>query len=74
MTAPFSIAGARRFALANARALASHLPAKITPVDRDGFALVDILIDRHENVWPTLAPNAPLTEMRLRPKIAAEEL
>ena len=45
MTAPFSFAGARRFALANARALASHLPTKIAPVDRDGFALLDILID-----------------------------
>ena len=42
---PFSIAGTRRFGLAGARILAAHLPDTSAPIDRDGFALTDILID-----------------------------
>jgi len=40
----------------------------------DGLVFVDVVIDRSENVWPTLAPNAPLTKMRLRPQVVAEDL
>ena len=46
MTAPFSLAGTKRFALIGARALASDLGPRAAPSDRDGFAPVDILIDR----------------------------
>jgi cytosine/creatinine deaminase len=42
---PFSIAGTRRFGLAGARILATHLWRKSAPLDRDGFALMDVLID-----------------------------
>ncbi len=45
MNAPFSLAGTKRFALAGARILALRLPYKAAPIDRDGFALTDILID-----------------------------
>ena len=44
--ASFPFAGTNRFALAGARVLASELPEKSAPVDRDGFALMDILIDQ----------------------------
>lgn len=40
----------------------------------DGLVFVDVLIDRTENVYPTLAPDAPLTRMILRPAVLAEEL
>ena len=45
VNAPFALAGTKRFALAGARILASRLPYKDAPVDRDGFALTDVLID-----------------------------
>jgi cytosine deaminase len=44
--ARFSVVGSRRFALAGSRVLASQLAEKAGPVDRDGFVLVDILIDQ----------------------------
>jgi cytosine/creatinine deaminase len=46
LSAPFSLAGTNRFVLAGARVLASQLPEKTAPVDRNGFALTDILIDQ----------------------------
>jgi cytosine deaminase len=45
VNAPFSLAGAKRFALAGARILAARLPYKDALIDRDGFALTDVLID-----------------------------
>jgi cytosine/creatinine deaminase len=45
VTAAFSFAGTTRFALAGARVLESHLARRPAPVGRDGFALVDILVD-----------------------------
>ena len=45
VNAPFSFAGTKRFALAGARILASRLPYRDAPMDRDGFALTDVLID-----------------------------
>ena len=45
MNAQFSLAKTRRFVLAGARVLASHLPASTAALDRDGFAWTDILID-----------------------------
>ena len=45
MTAQSSIPGTKRFFISGARVLASRLAGEAAPVDRDGFALVDILID-----------------------------
>ena len=45
MSAPFALPAAKRYALIGARALASCLPKGAGPVDRDGLASVDILID-----------------------------
>ncbi len=45
MSAPFPIAETKRYALVQARVLASHLPNGAAPFDRDGFATVDILVD-----------------------------
>lgn len=38
------------------------------------LVFVDVLIDRTENVFPTLASEQPLTSMMLRPQVVAEEL
>ena len=46
MTAPFWLAGTKRFALVGARALASDLAPQAAARDSDDFAVVDILIDR----------------------------
>ena len=46
MTATFSLSGTKLYALNEARVLALHLARDVAPVDRDGFALVDILVDR----------------------------
>jgi cytosine deaminase len=45
VTAQSSIPGTKRFALSDVRVLASELPYEAAPIDRDGFALTDILID-----------------------------
>jgi len=45
VAAPFLLAGTKRFALAGARALASDLASQVAPTDKDGFALVDVLVD-----------------------------
>lgn len=45
MTALFSTAATKRFALCGARILAAHLSEKTGPRDRDGFVLTDVLID-----------------------------
>lgn len=42
--------------------------------DPDHLCFIDVLVDRTENVYPTLAPGRPLTDMMLRSPIAAEEL
>ena len=38
------------------------------------LVFVDVVIDRQENVYPTLAPGQPLTDMLLRPQVLAEDL
>jgi acetolactate synthase-1/2/3 large subunit len=38
------------------------------------LVFVDVLVDRSENVYPTLPPGAPLTDMILRSRVLAEEL
>jgi acetolactate synthase-1/2/3 large subunit len=43
-------------------------------VAHDGLVFLDIVVDRSENVYPTLAPDQPLTRMILRPQVVAEEL
>ena len=45
VNAPFPIPSDGRYALVEARVLASHLANGAAPLDRDGFATVDILVD-----------------------------
>jgi cytosine/creatinine deaminase len=45
MSAFFPVPAPTRFVLAGAKVLASHLPKSMGPVDRDGFATVDMLVD-----------------------------
>ncbi len=45
MTALFTLPGGRRYALRRARVLGRVLPKPIPPLDFDGFAIVDILVD-----------------------------
>jgi cytosine/creatinine deaminase len=45
LSASLPVSPPNRFALAGARVLASHMPKGIGPVDRDGFATVDMLVD-----------------------------
>ena len=45
MTAPFALPNARRYALRQARVLGRSLPKPEGPLDFDGFATVDILVD-----------------------------
>ena len=45
MTAPFTLPRARRYALRQARVLGRMLPEPLPPLDFDGFAIVDILVD-----------------------------
>ena len=55
MTAPFALPGARRYALRQARVLGRMLPPEpLPPLDFDGFAIVDILVD--EGVIAKIAP------------------
>lgn len=42
--------------------------------DRERLVFVEVVVDRSENVYPTLAPGSPLTHMLLRTPIAAEDL
>lgn len=42
--------------------------------DSRDLVFVDVVIDRRENVYPTLAPGQPLTNMILRPQVVAEDL
>jgi acetolactate synthase I/II/III large subunit len=50
-------------------------PALTEALDRTpGLALLEIVTDRSENVYPTLASNHPLTEMILRAPVSAEDL
>ena len=42
--------------------------------DSENLVFVDVLIDRTENVFPTLASDKPLTAMMLRPQVVAEDL
>ena len=55
---------------------ASELPAVLGAVmaDTENLVFVDILTDRSENVYPTIAPNQPLTNMILRPQVLVEDL
>jgi cytosine/creatinine deaminase len=43
--APFVLPGARRYALKRARVLGRSLPEPLGPLDFDGFAIVDVLVD-----------------------------
>lgn len=54
----------------------SLLPQVLNEAMRETAQLVfvDVVIDRRENVYPTSAPGAPLTNMVLRPQVIAEEL
>ncbi|HZZ25112.1 MAG TPA: cytosine deaminase [Roseiarcus sp.] len=45
MTAPFTLPSAKRYALRQARLLGHMLPEPLPPLDFDGFAIVDILVD-----------------------------
>jgi cytosine/creatinine deaminase len=45
MSAPFALPRAKRYALRRARALGRSLPNPVGPLDFDGFATVDILVD-----------------------------
>jgi cytosine deaminase len=54
MAAPFALPRARRFALSQARVLGRSLPEPLGPLDFDGFAIVDILVD--EGVIAKIAP------------------
>jgi acetolactate synthase-1/2/3 large subunit len=42
--------------------------------DTPGLALLEVVTDREENVYPTLGANQPLTGMLLRAPISAEDL
>jgi acetolactate synthase-1/2/3 large subunit len=55
---------------------ASELPGVLAEAmaDTQRLVFVDVRIDRRENVYPTLAPDQPLTKMRLRPQVLAEDL
>jgi cytosine deaminase len=54
MTAPFALPSARRYALEQARVLGRMLPQPLPPLDFDGFAIVDILVD--EGAIAKIAP------------------
>jgi cytosine/creatinine deaminase len=45
MTAPFALPRAGRYVLSQARVLGRSLPEPVGPLDFDGFAVVDILVD-----------------------------
>ena len=45
IAAPFALPGARRYALKRARVLGRSLREPLGPLDFDGFAIVDILVD-----------------------------
>jgi cytosine/creatinine deaminase len=45
VTAPFALPAARPYVLKQARVLARSLPEPMGPLDCDGFAMVDILVD-----------------------------
>jgi cytosine deaminase len=54
MTAPFAVPSARRYALKDARVLGRSLAKAAGPLDFDGFATVDILVD--EGAIAEIAP------------------
>jgi cytosine/creatinine deaminase len=58
MTAPFAFPSARRYALRQARVLGRSLTNPVGPLDFDGFATVDILID--EGAIAKIAPAGAL--------------
>ena len=43
-------------------------------LDSVNQVFVDVLIDRTENVFPTLASDKPPTAIMLRPQVASEDL
>jgi acetolactate synthase-1/2/3 large subunit len=55
---------------------ARDLPCVLAEVmaDSEHLVFMDVLTDRFENVYPTIAPEQPLTRMTLRPQVVAEEL
>jgi cytosine/creatinine deaminase len=55
MTPPFSLPSGGRYVLRQARVLGAMLPRPLPPLDFDGFAIVDILVD--EGAIATIAPH-----------------
>jgi cytosine/creatinine deaminase len=55
MTPPFSLRSGGRYVLRQARVLGAMLPRPLPPLDFDGFAIVDILVD--EGAIATIAPH-----------------
>jgi cytosine deaminase len=55
MTPPFSLPSGGRYVLRQARVLGAMLPRPVTPLDFDGFAIVDILVD--EGAIANIAPH-----------------
>ena len=55
---------------------AADLPAVLADAiaDKARLVFVDVVIDRSENVYPTLPSGAALTQMILRPQVLAEDL
>jgi cytosine/creatinine deaminase len=56
--APFALPSARRYALKRARVLGRSLPEPLGPLDFDGFAILDILVD--EGAIVKIAPAGAL--------------
>jgi cytosine/creatinine deaminase len=54
MTAPFAVPSAKRYALRQARVLGRALPKLEAPLDFDGFATIDVLVD--EGLIAKIAP------------------
>jgi cytosine/creatinine deaminase len=55
MTPPFSLPSGGRYVLRQARVLGAMLPRPLPPLDFDGFAILDILVD--EGAIATIAPH-----------------
>jgi acetolactate synthase-1/2/3 large subunit len=64
--------GHRAIRVNRASAVRAALSEALAETDRMVF--LDVVIDRRENVYPTLAPGQPLTNMILRPQVVSEEL
>jgi len=61
MTPPFSLPSGGRYVLRQARVLGAMLPRPLPPLDFDGFAILDILVD--EGAIATIAPHGDGTQI-----------